>query len=776
MNTTAFCNRIAFLGLGSCPVLILLAILTLGSPTFAQNAGVGLGSGKKAPKASELKALREREARSRAKYNPAANKKAQQGETVALPMEYHGVSESLLELSRQKLPTVSKENGMRQESNKRPLFEEPDSIEKMPLRIPEALVQTEAESLFAPIAGATFEGPGTGLPGFSMTGAPPDSTMAVGPNHIVGWVNSQYAVFNKAGGVVLGPVNGNTLFTGVGGVCETTNRGDPILQYDRLADRWILSQFAFTASNAAPWFQCIAVSTTGNPAGTYVRYTVDFSAVGFNDYGKLGIWNDAYYIAYNVFNAAGANTGAALCASDRTKMLAGDPSATTLCAPNAFYAGGAAFLPADLDGPTLPSDTTRGGVFMRLRTGFPRGLRIMRLKPDFTAGTVTLTNGFGGATGTFIDLPVTTTLPCNDTGGTCVAQPGTVNTLDTLGTRLMYRLAYRNRGGVESLVVTHSADPDGAGTRSSAMRWYEVRNPLGNPGSAITAPFIYQGSLYDPGATGDRWMGSVAMDKSGNILAGYSMANAPGLIKPSIAVAGRSQCDTLNTLQAENIAHTGTGSQTGTLTRWGDYSTMQVDPADDTTFWYITQYLAADGTFNWRTRIVSYRFPTTNAVTDGDFSNAANWSNGLPSATVGGTIPAGRTLTVSAPATVSNMNVESGASLVMNADLTVTGSLTLGTQINTGTSTLGLACQATVSGASPSIFVVGNIRKDYCATGGFTYPTGTANGYSPVNANITSLVINPSSLTVKANQGNRTGMAPTNSLQRFWTLTESGDL
>ncbi|HMG76930.1 MAG TPA: IPT/TIG domain-containing protein, partial [Pyrinomonadaceae bacterium] len=477
-------------------------------------------------------------------------------------------------------------------------------------------IQTAALTPLGAVAGTTFEGPGEGMAGFFVGVAPPDTTLAVGPNHIVAWVNSQYAVFNKSGTPLLpgnGFVDGNTLFTGMGNVCETTNRGDPILQYDRLADRWFLSQFAFNTSGSppqkvAPYLQCIAVSTTNNPLGSYFRYTISFSSVspsGFNDYGKLGVWPDAYYTSYNVFGGspAGSNTGAGLCASDRTKMLAGDASATTLCAPIAFYAGGAGFLPADLDGSTLPTDLTQGGIFARY--DFGGSLRLMKLKPNFAASTVTLTNGVGGGSGSFIDIPVgATTVACNGGAGTCIAQPGTTNLLDTLADRLMYRLAYRNRAGVDSLIVTHSVDPDGAGARSSAPRWYEIRSPFS------ATPTLFENATYDPGASGDRWMGSIAMDQFGNMLLGYSVVNAGTGLKPSIAVAGRLLSDPVNTLQAESTVMTGTGSQTGGLTRWGDYTTMQIDPTDDATFWFIGQYLAADGSFNWHTRIASYKFLT----------------------------------------------------------------------------------------------------------------------------------------------------------------------
>jgi hypothetical protein len=283
-------------------------------------------------------------------------------------------------------------------------------------------------------------------------------------------------------------------------------------------------------------------------------------------------------------------------------MLAGDPTATTLCAPVAFYAGGASFLPGDVDGSTAPTTVAQGNIFARYSFGGV-SLRLMKFKPNFAAGTATLTNGVGGASGSFIDLPVgATTVACNGAAGNCIRQPTTTNTLDTLADRLMYRLAYRNRGGVDSLMVVQSVDPDGAGARGSAVRWYEVRQPF------AATPTLYQNATFDPGATGDRWMGSIAMDKVGNMLMGYSYADGPGGKFPSIAVTGRLRSDVRNQMQAEKVAFTGSGAQTGTLTRWGDYTTMQVDPSDDCTFWYIGQYLASNGTFNWQTRVMSFKF------------------------------------------------------------------------------------------------------------------------------------------------------------------------
>ena len=765
------------------PTLFLMMFgLILTNAAIAQNGSEGKSLQKKKVSAKEEKrAEKEREKKIKKGYDPKKNAAAQKGETVVRPMEFHGESEPLSELVKRKPVPLGKNDGKLQESDKEPILD--DRTEPPNDDAPASEVQTNTDAPSAASLMTSFESLGTGLAGFTLTGAPPDTTLAVGPNHIVAWVNSQYAVFNKAGTVLLGPVNGNTLFTGLGNVCETTNRGDPILQYDRLAQRWFLSQFAFSVSGGnpiAPYLQCIAVSTTNDPTGTYYRYTISFGSTspnGFNDYGKLGVWNDAYYTSYNIFGGspAGGNTGVSLCASDRTKMLAGDPTATTLCAPTAFYASGASFLPADLDGTDLPTDTTRGGVFVRYGNN---SLRMVRLKPDFAGSTVTLTDGYGGASGSFVTFSVGgTTLPCNGTGGTCVDQPNTTTNLDTLGDRLMYRLAYRNRGGVDSLVVTHSVDPDGAGARSSAIRWYEIRNPLNNPADTNTGlrPFVYQNATFDPGASGDRWMGSMTTNKFGDIMLGYSYVNAGANISPSIVVAGRGQQDTINQLQTELTAVTGAGSQTGGLTRWGDYSTMQVDPSDESTFWFTTQYLSANGSFNWRTRVVSYKFPTTTA-TGGDFNVPASWSNGVPNSLTSGIIPNGVTVTINNPTTIGNLIIETGGNLVMNANLDVNGSLTLGTTIDTGANTLGLGCEATVSGASAANYVIGNIRKDYCRTQAFTYPTGTANGYSPANVNITALATNPSSLEIRAVQGNRLGMNPLESAQRYWTLNETGDL
>ena len=465
----------------------------------------------------------------------------------------------------------------------------------------------------AAVPGTGFDGLGTGFAGYGITGAPPDTTLAVGPNHIVQWVNSHFAIFNKSGTALLpapGFAAGNTIWAGFGGnLCQTTNRGDPLVLYDRLADRWIFSQFAFNVSGsnpAPPFLQCIAVTQGSSPAGPYNRYAFQFTQ--FNDYGKMGVWPaaDGYFFSYNMFNPATnfTNTGAQLCGYNRGDMLSGVASPRAVCTPIAFYGGGASLLPSDQDGPISPPANTPA-YFLRQST--VPALRLFKFLPNWNNLLAsTFNDGFGGVQGSFVNLPLgTTDRAC--AGGTCIPQLGTANRLDTLADRLMYRLAYRQVNGVESLIVSQSVDPDGAGAQISGIRWYEIRNP-GAPAAPAPAPNItlFQNSTYAPDATA-RWMGSGAMDKVGNMLFGYSASSVAQ--NPSIRVAGRLRSEVRNRLQAESVVIQGTGSQTGTLTRWGDYSTMSVDPADDCTFWYTTEYLSANGAFNWRTRIASFKFP-----------------------------------------------------------------------------------------------------------------------------------------------------------------------
>jgi hypothetical protein len=529
------------------------------------------------------------------------------GMTVKTPVR-HDVSPELfsLALAAPVSPVVSPPREMRKHG---PLIDELINVGGATYTAWPSVAATQSSTAgvprFSATPGVNFEGLGSGFPGYSVAGAPPDTTMAVGPSHVVQWVNVHFAVFDKTGATLLpapGFSAGNTIWAGFGGVCQTTNRGDVLVQYDHLADRWIFSQFAFNldvfGNPAAPFVQCFAVSTTNNPMGAFNRY--EYSFTEFNDYGKLGVWPDAYYMSYNMFNAITfANTGAQACAYDRAAMIAGAPGALSICTTTNFFAGGASLLPSDWDGTAAPP-AGAPNIFMRQSTA--PALRLLKFHVDFvTPANSTFNDGFGGAFGSFIALPIPGTVrACNGTGAACIPQPGTTQQLDTLSDRIMYRLAYRNRGGVDTLVNTQSIDPDGAGPIQAALRVYEIRNAF------AAAPTLFQNFNYVPDST-NRWMGSVAMDKAGNMAIGYSVSDST--TNPGIRITGRLRSELRNRMQIESVIVNGSGSQVTPLDRWGDYSAMQVDPTDDCTFWYTTEYIGANGTFNWRTRIANFKFP-----------------------------------------------------------------------------------------------------------------------------------------------------------------------
>jgi hypothetical protein len=427
-----------------------------------------------------------------------------------------------------------------------------------------------------PAVGASFEGLGQGQYGFSVQYAPPDTNGTVGSTQYVQWVNVSFAIFDKATGAkIAGPTLGRTLWSGFGGGCAINNDGDPIVLYDKAAQRWVFSQFSVSTT---PYLQCIAVSTTSDATGTYNRYSFQYN--NFDDYPKMGVWPDAYYETFNMFRG---NTfvGSDACAYNRAAMLAGK-AATQICFQQGPAVGG--LLPSDLDGATAPPT---GSPNYMIHFGTNK-LNLYKFHVDFaTPGNSTFTGPVVLSVAAFSPL-------CG--GGTCVPQPGTTQKLDSLADRLMNRLAYRNLGSHESLVVNHSVTVSGGG---GGVRWYEIQNPSGTPVLAQQSTFAPDSSY--------RWMGSIAMDQAGDIALGYSVSNGTS-VHPSVAYTGRVPSDPAGTMEAEVNVVTGTGSQNGSLTRWGDYSAMQVDPVDDCTFWYTQEYMKTTGSFNWNTRINNFKF------------------------------------------------------------------------------------------------------------------------------------------------------------------------
>src|SRR5437868_6212990 len=449
----------------------------------------------------------------------------------------------------------------------------------------------------APALLNSFAGVGNGFSGpngtFAVNSAPPDTNGAVGPNHYVETVNTSFAIFNKSGTPIYGPVPFNQIWSGFGGGCQVNNDGDPTVVYDGMADRWIISQFSVTTT---PYLMCVAVSTTGDPTGSYYRYSFSYGTVNFPDYPKLSVWPDAYYLTVNCFANGSTFAGAGIAALDRSKMLAGQAATQQLFQTSTAYGG---LLASTLDGSRLPP---AGSPNYLVALGTTSSLATWKYHVDWTTPS---NSTFSGPTSLAV---ASYSEACG--GGTCIPQSGTSQRLDSLADRLMYRLAYRNFGDYEALVVNHSVT---AGS-STGVRWYELRPAGGNLS-------IFQQGTYAPDSN-YRWMGSIAMDQSGNMGLGFSVSGSS--IHPQIHYTGRLATSPAGQMdQGEASIIDGAGSQTGTLSRWGDYSMMAVDPSDDCTFWYTTEYIPSNGSFNWKTRIASFKFPGCGTATN-DFSIAAN--------------------------------------------------------------------------------------------------------------------------------------------------------
>jgi hypothetical protein len=350
-----------------------------------------------------------------------------------------------------------------------------------------------------------------------------------------------------------------------------------------LADRWVMTQFAVSA---APYTQCVAVSTTPDPTGTYHRYAYSYGT-DFNDYPKMGVWPDGYYITYNMFRRGRTFNGNRVCAFERDKMLVG-AAARQICASTStsFHS----LVPADLEGKTLPP----AGSANPLLSITTSSLLYWKFAVNWAAGTGTLT---GPAT-----VPGVAAFSRACSGGTCIPQAGTSQLLDSLADRLMYRLSYRNFGTHESMVINHSVATNGV----SGLRWYELRNATGQTISGAT-PVVHQQGTFAPTAE-YRWMGSAAIDKTGGIAVGYNVSSSA--IRPGIRYAYRGPVDLLGTMGNETVALVGTGSQLTNLARWGDYSTLSVDPVDDCTMVFTGEFIPSNGTFNWSTYVHSFKLST----------------------------------------------------------------------------------------------------------------------------------------------------------------------
>lgn len=415
-----------------------------------------------------------------------------------------------------------------------------------------------------------------------MGGAtPPDPSGAAGPNHYVQAVNTSFRVYSKTGAGMAAAASLSSLWSG------SSNDGDPIVLYDRHADRWFISQFQ-TGSNEI----LIAVSTTPDPLGTYYSYSFVPVASSFPDYPKFSIWHDGYYMTSNYSTKR-------IVVFDRTKILAGDPTAGMIIKtmPSTPSNGFFCALAADADG-QLPPAGTPCPIFSFEDDGWASGntdqLRIYKVTCDWIGGTATFVLDQTLPTSPFNAV---FTASWND-----ITQPGTSQKLDAIAGVLNYRAQYLRWTGYNTVTLCHAVKVNQS-TGQAGIRWYELRQ---NSSTGVWS--IYQEGTYAPD-TDSRWLGSIAMDEQGNIGIAYAVSSS--VTFPSIRYTGRLASDPLGQMTfVEQVAATGTSVQTG-INRYGDYSQTSLDP-DGLTFWHTGEYISSGR----KTRIFSFRIAGASGIED----------------------------------------------------------------------------------------------------------------------------------------------------------------
>jgi hypothetical protein len=486
-------------------------------------------------------------------------------------------------------------------------------------------VQTSSQTLAArvnalaiPSPLLTFEGLSNqdnfNLFGFRVN--PPDPNGDVGPNHYVEIVNLAFAVYSKNGTLLLGPIDTGMLWADFEVPDCTDPSGDPIVLYDQLADRWILSQFTTSGLSdpTRPFWNCVAISTTGDPTGTYYRYAFETGHFQFfPDYPKYGVWTDSYVITTREFGPT-TEYGIGVYALEKNKMINGQPARAVSFFidgndPELLPLVGDGLLAADIDGKQKPKLDAPIPLVGTQDDGGPYGavfdaLNIWDLSVKWRSTPVaTLSLNTQLPTAAFDSI-----FPCAPSSRDCLPQPGITNPaqyLDILSYRQRptWRLAYRNFKDYEALVTNQSVE---AAPGVAGVRWYEIRRT----GDTYS---IYQQGTYAPGDAVHRWMGSVAMDRQGNMALGYSVVNGVD-VYPGIRYTGRLSGDSLGEMTlGEGVIIDGSGVQRTTNSRWGDYTSMNIDPTDDCTFWYVNEYYTLAGqlssTAGWQTRVGSFKLP-----------------------------------------------------------------------------------------------------------------------------------------------------------------------
>lgn len=428
--------------------------------------------------------------------------------------------------------------------------------------------------------------------GLGFSGAtPPDPVLDVGPSYVIQAINttsgSSFSIYEKTQGILVsGPLSMQGL-AGVNSDCAT-GAGDPVVLYDEMAGRWLLSEFSDFGNKL-----CVYISISGDPVqGGWYAY--EFEAPSFPDYPKFSVWHDGYYVGTNEYPSP------ALYVFDRQSMLLGQSAtAQRFTIPSLSGFAFQMLTPADHDG-SLPPPADSPAYFIRHRDdeshnpGGPNPsndfLEIYEVSVDWS------NSGLSELAGpTQVVMAEFDSNLCGLLSFSCVAQPSGGTPLDPLREVVMWRPQYRNMGSYELIVGSHVTDANGLDR--AGIRWWELRKAGGGPWT------LHQEGTYSPDDI-SRWMSSIATDKFGNMALGYSVSSA--FISPGIRYTGRLSTDPAGVMsQPETVIAAGLGEQS--MDRWGDYSSLNVDPTDGCTFWYTNEYVAsANG--SWGTKIASFKF------------------------------------------------------------------------------------------------------------------------------------------------------------------------
>ena len=452
--------------------------------------------------------------------------------------------------------------------------------------------------------GLNVFGLGNGFPNYPTGVSPPDTNMAVGDTQIVQWVNTYYAVFDKATGSPLtDALPGNNFWYGWDSDCGLNDAGDPIAQWDAVAHRWLMTQNTYYLN---PNYACVAVSTTADALGSYYLYKFPLTSE-FAHYPHWGVWPSGYFATMLIPDS---DWHAKVCAFNRSKILVGDETAEEICFDLPNDGNNSDLLPADVDSPTAPpageDEFFIGGVNAVDKSHLSLYSMHIKNQSDWSQGAT-----FTGTRNSQLIAVATYTSACAYPDA-CVPQLGTTDMLDDQGGLVMYRFAYWED---PPLATVRATPPKPAPSQhwlvnqtviasggNDGVRWYEFTAPIKNV--PVTALTLFQQGTFAPDSKW-RWMASMARDKVGDILVGYSVSSASTY--PSIAIAGRTVNDPLGTLESEGTVVNGTGSQLESGNRWGDYSAMRIDQ-DGCTFWYTQEYYMLTVSNDWSTQIASARF------------------------------------------------------------------------------------------------------------------------------------------------------------------------